>query len=107
VLIPILFGPLGHPDELPVALGTKHDDARLCGVVLLGFFSVDLVQAGRDVSGGITEFGFESLAAGDGENFPKKGQRVNVHYTGTLLDGTQFDSSVSRGRPFTFTLGVG
>lgn len=30
---------------------------------------------------------------------------VNVHYIGRLEDGTEFDSSRSRGRPFTFALG--
>ena len=37
---------------------------------------------------------------------PKPGQNVTVHYTGTLENGKKFDSSVDRGQPYKFRLGV-
>lgn len=43
---------------------------------------------------------------GEGES-PQTGQSVQVHYTGWLTDGSKFDSSVDRGQPFAFQVGVG
>jgi FK506-binding protein 1 len=41
-------------------------------------------------------------------NFPKQGDRLAMHYVGTLAaDGSKFDSSRDRGKPFTFQIGVG
>uniref|UniRef100_A0A4W4DXH0 peptidylprolyl isomerase n=1 Tax=Electrophorus electricus TaxID=8005 RepID=A0A4W4DXH0_ELEEL len=37
----------------------------------------------------------------------RKGDVLNMHYTGKLEDGTEFDSSIPRNQPFTFTLGTG
>ena len=44
--------------------------------------------------------------AGNGEK-PIPGQMVKVHYTGKLLDGTVFDSSIERGEPIVVPIGVG
>ena len=43
---------------------------------------------------------------GTGEK-PSKGSTVKAHYTGYLLDGTVFDTSIERGEPIEFVLGVG
>lgn len=47
------------------------------------------------------------LTEGSGDERPMEDDKVFVHYTGRLLDGTVFDSSVERDEPFTFTLGTG
>ena len=46
---------------------------------------------------------YSIVKAGTGAS-PKAGSEVTAHYVGTLLDGTEFDSSVKRGQPATFTL---
>jgi FK506-binding protein 1 len=49
----------------------------------------------------------EVLKEGDGQNFPKKGDTVSMHYVGTLASGKKFDSSVDRGQQFVTQIGVG
>jgi FKBP-type peptidyl-prolyl cis-trans isomerase len=51
-------------------------------------------------------FHIERLNETEGPTAPK-GRKVKVHYTGTLLDGTEFDSSRTRGQPLEFKLGAG
>lgn len=47
---------------------------------------------------------YEVLKRGDGKVSPKATDRVKVHYHGTNIDGSVFDSSVERGEPITFGL---
>ena len=49
---------------------------------------------------------FEELVVGTG-NAAASGQKVSVHYTGWLTNGTKFDSSKDRNEPFVFPLGKG
>lgn len=55
----------------------------------------------------VTELKIETLKEGEGEAMTKVGDSISVHYTGTLLDGTKFDSSLDRSEPFIFTIGQG
>lgn len=54
-----------------------------------------------------TKFWLKTLVPGSGKASPAKGDKVKMHYTGTLLDGTVFDSSVKRNQAFSYTHGVG
>jgi len=53
-----------------------------------------------------TESGLQYLVLhrGEGEQKPSASSKVKVHYHGTLIDGTVFDSSVDRGQPLSFGL---
>jgi len=48
----------------------------------------------------------EEIQVGTGAE-AKAGNKVSVHYVGTLTNGTKFDSSRDRGKPFEFGLGAG
>lgn len=47
---------------------------------------------------------YKVITAGEGKT-PQKSDKVTVHYRGTLIDGTEFDSSYSRNKPATFGVG--
>lgn len=72
--------------------------------------SLLLMTTGCNNTGGyiVTESGlkYKDVVAGEGEA-AQSGDTLSMHYIGTLEDGTQFDSSRDRGKPFTFVLGAG
>ena len=64
------------------------------------------IESTSDSADDFEEFMIEEIEEGSGEEV-KEGDTVRVHYKGTLIDGTQFDSSYDRGEPFEFTVGAG
>lgn len=57
-------------------------------------------------TGPITELIIKDIVVGNGAEV-KNGDTVDVHYTGTFLDGRKFDWSLDRGQPFSFKVGAG
>ena len=85
----------------------------IIGLILIGGFYVFLVNIDNNfLKGDITEsiknnmLEIETIVEGSGVE-SKVGDSLTVHYTGMLEDGTKFDSSVDRGTPFNFILGIG
>lgn len=82
---------------------TKRRDEAAAGAVANGQQFLDENAAREEVT--VTDSGlqWEEVEAGDGAK-PTIDDTVSVHYVGTLLDGTEFDSSVARGQPAEFPL---
>ncbi len=82
------------------ATPTPNDEVK----INLGGNGNQNVQYGdQDV---ISDLQIEDLEVGQGKE-AQVGSKITVNYRGTLLDGTEFDSSYKRGEPFSFVLGQG
>lgn len=91
------------------ATGRNRHTLMITIVILAGV--IGYLIAIRPGKGGVeitTPSGLKylDLVVGTGAT-PQRGQTVTVHYTGTLANGSKFDSSVDRGKPADFKIGVG
>ena len=84
----------GDIDAAAAALGVENTEP-----------AASSTRSPNESGGGVT---VESLEAGDGATYPRPGDMLRIHYRGTLCsDGTEFDSSYARDRPFSFKFGTG
>ena len=65
---------------------------------------IEEISVGYEITDSGIRYKLEKL---NKNKIPKKGDRVRVHYSGKLIDGTLFDSSYSRNTPFEFNVGLG
>jgi FKBP-type peptidyl-prolyl cis-trans isomerase FkpA len=84
-----------------VSLGGMAGGAVACG----GDDKAAMARA-VELSKTVTALGIEDVTVGTGAE-AAPGRRVRVHYTGTLMEGTKFDSSRDRNEPYEFVLGRG
>eukprot|EP00656_Telonema_subtile_P038858 TRINITY_DN44022_c0_g1_i1.p1 TRINITY_DN44022_c0_g1~~TRINITY_DN44022_c0_g1_i1.p1 ORF type:complete len:202 (+),score=75.97 TRINITY_DN44022_c0_g1_i1:151-756(+) len=69
---------------------------------------VSTQSTGSEETGTMSGVTKDIIEEGNGDVFPKSGDKLKMHYTGTLAEGgKQFDSSRDRGQLFEFTIGVG
>ena len=96
-------------DTQPVVVNQSTSDRSVVNdtkLIAMNTGSESEQTTGKDAVTTPSGLKYIEIKEGDGAT-PQKGQTVVVHYTGTLEDGTKFDSSRDRNQPFSFRLGVG
>ena len=103
-----------YPAANPSSSRKSNQNVRVIAILIIVGLAVSVVAyvlsrrgpaAGAEI---VTASGLKYIDIVEGTGAtPKTGQTVSVHYTGTLENGTKFDSSVDRGQPYSFRLGTG
>ena len=92
----------------PATFAVQYEAARAAEIENLRISNAALADAvlalGNERQKTPTGIHYKVLTAGEGGK-PSAGSQVSMHYTGSLLDGTVFDSSRTRGQTFDFILG--
>jgi len=98
IVLVVVFGALVY--------GVYQDRSGDSGTLEFPTDFTTTVETGNGDNMNNEELIIEDLKEGTGDE-AKTGSEVSVHYTGTLTDGTKFDSSLDRDQPFSFPLGEG
>lgn len=97
--------------DFPTSSGAIDDnmdmDMDMNDEIAVAGDDIPIINVGEEKEIAKTGVKKKLLLEGQGWDRPSNGDEVEVHYVGTLLDGTQFDSSRDRGTPFKFKLGQG
>ncbi|KAF7697237.1 hypothetical protein HF521_005655 [Silurus meridionalis] len=100
-----IYKPKVYQENIPHTITPPPPDMRLYLFLVLTLMSL-LTEVVYGADKKKLQIGIKKRV----ENCPiksRKGDVLNMHYTGKLEDGTEFDSSIPRNQPFTFTLGTG
>ena len=93
------------PRSDPNATATSPEDAQADGTLTQSARSKLYAPGLQIISPGVRK---QVLRIGDSVTFPRKGDLLTMHYAGSLAtSGTVFDSSIERGQPFRFQVGIG
>jgi peptidylprolyl isomerase len=103
-----------YPTAKSKAPAGRNRQVRIIAIVIVAALAVSAIayliskksgSTGTEVTTA-TGLKYVDITEGTGPT-PAAGQLISVHYTGTLQNGTKFDSSVDRGQPYEFRIGTG